>query len=104
MFKNLTIKSRLIFILSFLVVFLLGIEMLGLFGMSNAIQGLKTVYHDRAIPLKQVADIESLLLLNRIAITSALMMPTPEIIESKTAAVEEDIEEMTQLWQAYMAR
>lgn len=103
MLKNLTIKSRLIFILSFLVVFLLGIEMLGLFGMSNAIQGLKTVYHDRAIPLKQVADIESLLLLNRIAITSALMMPTPEIIESKTAAVEKDIEEMTRLWQAYMA-
>ncbi|MEP6606182.1 MAG: Tar ligand binding domain-containing protein, partial [Nitrosospira sp.] len=60
MFKNLTIRSRLIFILSFLVVFLLVIEMLGLFGMSSAIGGLKTVYHDRAIPLKQVADIESL--------------------------------------------
>ena len=102
MLKNLTIKSRLIFILSFLVVFLLGTEMLGLFGMSNAIEGLKTVYHDRAIPLKQVADIESLLLQNRLAITSALMVPTPEIIESKTAAVEKDIEEMTRLWQAYI--
>ena len=37
MLKNLTIKSRLIFILSFLVIFVLGFEMLGLFGMSNAI-------------------------------------------------------------------
>ena len=54
MLKNLTIKSRLIFILSFLVAFLLGVQMLGLFGMSSAIDGLKTVYHDRAIPLKQV--------------------------------------------------
>ncbi len=103
MFKNLTIRSRLIFILSFLVVFLLAIEMLGLFGMSNAIGGLKTVYHDRAIPLKQVADIESLLLQNRLAITSALMMPTPEVIQSRTAAVEKDLEEMAQLWQAYIS-
>jgi PAS domain S-box-containing protein len=103
MFKNLTIRSRLIFILSFLVIFLLGIEMLGLFGMSNAIGGLKTVYHDRAIPLKQVADIESLLLQNHLAITSALMMPTPEVIQSRTAAVDKDLEEMSQLWQAYMS-
>ena len=102
MFKNLTIKSRLIFILFFMGAFLLGIEMLGLFGMSNAIDGLKTVYHDRAIPLKQVADIESLLLRNRLAVTSALMMPTPETIQSKTTAVEQDIEEMTRIWQAYM--
>ncbi|ARO87941.1 histidine kinase [Nitrosospira lacus] len=102
MIKNLTIRSRLIFILSVLVVFLLGIEMLGLFGMSNAIDGLKTVYHNRAIPLKQVAEIESLLLRNRIAITAALMMPTPETIQNKTAEVDRDLEEMTRVWQAYM--
>ncbi|MEO7559900.1 MAG: Tar ligand binding domain-containing protein, partial [Nitrosospira sp.] len=97
-----TIRSRLILILSVLVVFLLGIEMLGLFGMSNAIDGLKTVYHNRAIPLKQVAEIESLLLRNRIAITAALMMPTPETIRKKTAVVDQDIETMTRIWQAYM--
>ncbi|MEO7686596.1 MAG: Tar ligand binding domain-containing protein, partial [Nitrosospira sp.] len=102
MIKNLTIRSRLILILSVLVVFLLGIEMLGLFGMSNAIDGLKTVYHNRAIPLKQVAEIESLLLRNRIAITAALMMPTPETIRKKTAVVDQDIETMTRIWQAYM--
>ncbi|MDQ3185675.1 MAG: Tar ligand binding domain-containing protein [Pseudomonadota bacterium] len=102
MFKNLTIKSRLIVILSVMAAFLLGIEMLALFGMSNAIDGLKTVYHDRAIPLKQVSDIESLLLKNRLAITSALMMPTPETIHSKTVEVEQDIEEMARIWQAYM--
>ena len=102
MIKNFTIRSRLILILSVLVVFLLGIEMLGLFGMSNAIDGLKTVYHNRAIPLKQVAEIESLLLRNRIAITAALMMPTPETIRKKTAVVDQDIETMTRIWQAYM--
>ncbi|SCY06016.1 PAS domain S-box-containing protein [Nitrosospira sp. Nl5] len=102
MLRNLTIKSRLIFILFFMGAFLLGIELLGLFGMSNAIDGLKTVYHDRAIPLKQVADIESLLLRNRLAITSALMMPTPETIQSKTAAIDQDIEELTRIWEDYI--
>ena len=57
MFKNLTIRTRLVFILSILVAFLLGIQMLGLVGMSNAIGGLETVYHDRAIPLNQVSDV-----------------------------------------------
>ena len=103
MIKNLTIRSRLIFILSVLVVFLLGIEMLGLFGMSNAIEGLRTVYHDRAIPLKQVAEIESLLLRNRIAVTAALMMPTPETIRTKTEVVDQDLEKMTRAWQAYIS-
>jgi PAS domain S-box-containing protein len=102
MFKNLTIRSRLVFILSVLVAFLLGIQLLGLFGMSNAIGGLETVYHDRAIPLKQVGYIESLLLQNRLAITSALLMPTPETIEEKTALVEKNIERINRTWERYM--
>ncbi len=103
MFKDLTIRTRLIFILSALVAFLLGIQMLGLFGMSNAIGGLETVYHDRAIPLKQVGYIESLLLHNRLAVTSALLLPTPEIIEEKTALVEKNIERINRTWERYMA-
>ncbi|MEO6824164.1 MAG: Tar ligand binding domain-containing protein [Nitrosospira sp.] len=102
MFRNLTIKSRLIFILSFLVAFLLGIQMLGLFGMSKAIDGLKTVYHDRSIPLKQVTQIDSLLMHNRLAITSALMIPTIEVINKKTAIVDENIEEITRIWNSYI--
>lgn len=102
MFKNLTIRSRLVFILTVLVAFLLGIQLLGLFGMSNAIGGLETVYHDRAIPLKQVGYIESLLLQNRLAITSALLMPTPEIIEEKTALVEKNIERIGRTWERYL--
>jgi PAS domain S-box-containing protein len=102
MFKNLTIKSRLIFILSFLLIFVLGIQVVGLFGMSSAIDGLKSVYHDRAIPLSQVSHIESLLLHNRLAITSALVMPTREVIEAKTATVEENIETINRTWNAYI--
>ena len=68
--------------------------MIGLFGMSHAIDGLRTVYHDRAIPLSQVGYIESLLLQTRLALTSALVMPTPEIIRNKTAMVVKNIAEI----------
>ncbi len=103
MLKKLTIKSRLIFTLSFLVIFLLGLGVTGLLGMSNAIEGLRTVYQDRAIPLSQVGYMESLLLQNRLAVTSALVMPTPEIIQSKTKLVEKNIGEVTRTWETYMA-
>ncbi|SEK71620.1 Tar ligand binding domain-containing protein [Nitrosovibrio tenuis] len=101
MFKNLTIKSRLIFILSFLVAFLLGIQMFALFGMSSAIDGLKTVYQDRVIPLKQVGRIESLLLHNRVVFTATLLTPSPEVIEKNTAIIEKNIDEITRAWVAY---
>jgi len=103
MFKDLTIRTRLTVILSALVAFLLSIQMLGLFGMSNAIGGLATVYHDRAIPLKQVSYIESLLLHNRLAVTSALLLPTPEIIEEKASLVEKNVEKINRTWERYIA-
>lgn len=101
MFKNWTIKSRLIFTLSYLVAFLLGMGLIGLFGMSSAIDGLKTVYNDRAIPLSQVGYMESLLLQNRLALTSALVMPTSEIIKNKTATIEKNIAEVRKTWKSY---
>lgn len=101
MLNKLTIKSRLIFTFSFLVIFLLGLGVIGLFGMSNAIEGLRTVYHDRAIPLSQVGYMESLLLQNRLAITSALVMPTAETIQAKTDMVEKNIGDITRTWNTY---
>ena len=103
MFKNLTIKLRLILILSFLLLFVLGIQMVGLFGMSSAIGDLKTVYHDRTIPLSQVTHIESLLLQNRLAISAAIIMPTREAIETKMADVEKNIGIITRTWEAYIS-
>jgi len=51
MFKNLSIKARLIFILAFLSALLLMVGIIGLSGMSKTEAGLKTVYEDRTVPL-----------------------------------------------------
>jgi methyl-accepting chemotaxis protein-1 (serine sensor receptor) len=103
MFNNLTIKSRLVFILSFMSLMLLGGAFIGLYGISENGKGIKTVYEDRTVPLGQVSSIESLLLQNRLALAVALVTPTPQVIADSTAKVERNIAEITRIWDAYMA-
>ncbi|MDP2030869.1 MAG: methyl-accepting chemotaxis protein [Thiobacillus sp.] len=103
MFKNLSIKARLIFILCFMSVLLLGIGVIGLNGLGKTEAGLKSVYEDRTIPLGQVGRIESLLLQNRLAIAVALVTPTQEVIADSTTKIENNIAEITRIWDAYMA-
>ena len=73
MFKNLSIKSRLIFIIAFLSSLLVVIGALGLSGMSKSNEGLRSVYEDRTVALGQVDHIEALLLENRVAVTAAAL-------------------------------
>ncbi|MFZ1547236.1 MAG: Tar ligand binding domain-containing protein [Candidatus Nitrotoga sp.] len=103
MFKNLTIKSRLIFIIFFMAVTLLGIGSVALFGMSKAKDSLKTVYEDRIIALDQLTDIESLILQNHLAISANLATQTSNSISINTAKVEKNISEINRIWKAYMA-
>ena len=102
-FKKLTIRSRLVLTLSLLVAFLLGVQVLGLVGMSSAIDGIKTIYQDRAIPLTQISEIETRLLHNRLAITSVLVMPDPATITTKTTLVEENNKIINRIWDKYLA-
>ncbi|GAO35164.1 chemotaxis protein [Sulfuricella sp. T08] len=102
-FKNMGIKTRLTFVIGMLSVLLVGIGMYGLFGMSQANEGLRTVYEDRTIALGQIAHIESLLLQNRLAVAVSLNTPTPDVINPNTAKIEKNIEEIGKTWDAYMA-
>jgi len=103
MFKNMTIKTRLISVIGFMSLLLISIGLYGLYGMSEANGGMKTIYEDRTVALGQVSDIESLLLDNRLAIAVALVSPTPEMIKSSSERVGKNIAEITKTWEAYMA-
>lgn len=103
MFNNLTIKSRLIFIIGMMSVFLLAIGLLGLYGINKANEGLRSVYEDRTVALGQISEIQERLLGNRLHIANALLTPTSEVIRERTAMVEKSIEEIGQIWNAYMA-
>ncbi|MDV6342125.1 Tar ligand binding domain-containing protein [Nitrosomonas sp. Is24] len=49
MFNNMTIKSRLMFVISMLSLLLIGIGSLGLYGINQSNVGLKSVYEDRTV-------------------------------------------------------
>ncbi len=103
MFKDLTIKSRLMLMLAFMAVMLVIGSFMGLGGMAQNEEGLRTVYQDRTIPLGQISSMESMLLQNRIAITAALADPVPEVIAESTATVEKNIATISATWDAYMS-
>ncbi|MDO9053708.1 MAG: methyl-accepting chemotaxis protein [Gallionella sp.] len=103
MLNNMKISSRLIVMLVSLLVLAVALGGIGLFGMTKADEGLRTVYEDRTIPTGQIAEIQKLLLINRLRITVSLVTPTPDEIQKNTAEVEQNIAEIGRIWEIYMA-
>ncbi|PPK65316.1 methyl-accepting chemotaxis sensory transducer with TarH sensor /methyl-accepting chemotaxis sensory transducer with Pas/Pac sensor [Methylobacter tundripaludum] len=103
LFKDLNIKSRLIAIIGLLSILLAVVGGIGLFGISKAEDGLRNVYEDRTLPISQISAIQKLLLTNRLNIAASLNSPTPETIKKNTADVEQNIEQITRLWDDFRA-
>lgn len=102
MFKNLTIKARLIFVLSFLSAMMLGIGLLGLWGLSEGNEETRTIYEDRMMALAQVDEIYALILSNRLEMNQAVLNPTAAVIRQNTAQVEANIKAIGEIWAEYM--
>lgn len=96
-----TLRLRLSLVFGFLFLLALGLGILGLYGMSQSNQGLKTVYEDRTIALEQISSIDSLFLQSRLALTSALLKP--ESTPKQIASIEKSLAGIDKLWGAYMA-
>jgi len=102
-FKNITIKTRLTFVVGFLSIMMMAIGGVGLQGMGKANEGLRTVYEDRTIPMAQIATLQQLLLTNRVRITASLTNVTTEEILKNVAEVEQNNVEIDKTWAKYMA-
>jgi methyl-accepting chemotaxis protein len=101
--NNLKISTRLGILIGILSVLLIGIGGIGLLGISQSNDALKTVYEDRTVALGQISDIQRLLLRNRLRLDAALINPTPEVINKTISEIETGAAEITSLWTAYMA-
>ena len=101
--NNFKISTRLVILIGILSALLIAIGSIGLFGIHQSNDALKSVYKDRAVPMGQIADIQENLLRNRLAIANSLMNPTPEEVSKNTAEVETNIAEINTVWTAYMA-
>ena len=103
MFKNLTVKARLASVIGLLSMLLVGVGALGLVGMSKTNAGLKTVYEDRTVSLKYLAQIDRLLNSNRLLLASSIFDGHAEVAKENAAKIEKNVEMNSALWKDYMA-
>jgi methyl-accepting chemotaxis protein len=102
-FKNMSIKARLISIIGLLSVILLVISGMGINGISKSNESLRTVYEDRTVSLSQLDIIIRALLRNRIAVTDAIAFPSDENLKRQLEHIAENKEIIDKNWDAYMA-
>ncbi|MBW8370478.1 MAG: MCP four helix bundle domain-containing protein, partial [Thiobacillus sp.] len=109
MLTNLSIKSRLIFVIGFLSVLLIGIGIMGLVSLSTTNGSLKTVYEDRVITLGQLERVSALMNGSQIIVgesVSGQLSAFPEdtaVVDKRVDEIRKGMEEINALWQAYRA-
>ena len=101
--NNLKVSTRLMMLIGALSALLVAIGGLGLFGIGQSNEAMKSVYEDRTVPAAQLGEIRALVLRNRLALNIALATPTPEVIKEQSAKVESNMAAVTKSWDAYMA-
>jgi methyl-accepting chemotaxis protein len=99
--NNLTIKARLIIVISLLSVLLIIIGSYGMIGMSQTKEALRTVYENRTIPTGELGDIKVRLLHIRTAIVTGISYKAE--VPKQHEEIEQDIAAINKTWQAYTA-
>jgi len=102
MFKNISIRSRLIFVIAFLSASLIGGGVVGLGSMNHFNDSLKTMYQDRLVPLEKLDMIVRAIDNNRLALAESVN-GSPEVITAKTGEVEKRSADISTSWSAYHA-
>jgi methyl-accepting chemotaxis protein-1 (serine sensor receptor) len=100
--KNLTIKTRLIFVLSFLALQLIAGAVIGLSSLSTANGTMQTMYDDRLVALGKLDQVMRLLNRNQTLLASALTLQGPQQAEL-LAQVDENKAVVSREWQDYRA-
>ena len=101
--NNFKIATRLIILISLLSLVLIGIGTLGLMGINQSNDALKTVYEDRTVGVGQIAQINRLNLINRLLIAASLLNPSPDEVSKNGAAIDKNLAAIDTLWAAFMA-
>ncbi|MDY0964341.1 methyl-accepting chemotaxis protein [Massilia sp. CFBP9026] len=85
MFKHLSIKSRLIFVIAFLAVELIAGAVIGIYNLGIANTELKQMYDHRLVGLSQVGQVTQLITTNQLAVAKAVNL---EDVGSRNTALE----------------
>ncbi|MGE0314385.1 MAG: methyl-accepting chemotaxis protein [Lautropia sp.] len=77
--------------------------MIGLYGLYQTKEGLRTVYEDRTVPAAQLSDLNGLMLRNMRLLGDAALANDAAFAERSAAAVEANIAAISKTWEAYLA-
>ena len=111
MFTNLTIKSRLIYLIAFLSIVSVVIGAIGLRGMNISKEGLRTVYEDRLVGAVRLAEVNYLQAENQRQV-HLMLMHDPRLPESvlhdhplsfHTDKMAENTKKNNKSWDAFLA-
>jgi methyl-accepting chemotaxis protein len=102
MFKNLTIKTRLAFVIGLLCLISLAIGMLGLHSLGQTNDALKTVYNDRLVAAGKLAEVLTLIQQNQTTLARTATAD-PEKFAAAADDVEQRIAVISTVWGEYMA-
>ena len=103
MFSNLTIRTRLIFLITLLSVLLAAIGALGLSGMSGSNHGLQSVYEDRTVPLMDLGKIIDKINLVRLNAVNASNASNQDVVKDAISKTQQRDKEIEELWTKYIA-
>ncbi|MGV3655276.1 MAG: methyl-accepting chemotaxis protein [Noviherbaspirillum sp.] len=102
MFKNLTIRMRLVFVLAFLSLQLIIGGVIGIVSLALTNDAMKSLYDDRLVALGDLDQVVRLLNTNQILVAKALT-GDPAAIPGAMAEMEENIGRTNKIWQHYSA-
>src|SRR5690349_16034461 len=102
MFRNLSIKARLVGVIAFLSVQLIVGGIICIVSLGNANESLKTMYDDRVLSLGQLDMVVRMLLHNKAEITEAAMNEA-SYVEKTVSIVNERVAILDKKWDEYIA-
>lgn len=113
--QEMKVGQRLTWLVGLAVVVAAMLAGLGVYGLSKSNDSLKTVFESRMIPLRDLSEIQRLMLENRMALRTALseveietsgkkaaLAMNPQAAVQSAETIEHNIETITVLWKAYM--
>ncbi|HZW22545.1 methyl-accepting chemotaxis protein [Noviherbaspirillum sp.] len=101
MLKNITIKSRLVFVLGFLSAQLIVGAAIGIGALGHANEAMRSLYDDRLVALGQLDDIVRKLTLNQLLVAKAVS-DEPEEAARLMDEVDANIRQVSLTWDIYM--
>jgi len=101
--NNFKISTRLAALIGILSLLLISIGSIGLFGIGQSNDALKTVYEDRVVAMGQLEQVSKLMSRNRVLVMDMLINHDPAHIEKRDTELRANTDSVSKTWDAYMA-